>query len=142
MCSYHEIQPNGKEHELFKVYFKYGYICLFLPVSVKHNHHMKKIHSCIFLPLSFSPFLFLVLPFLNLTDGDFSLLNPFGSEVEPLLSLNKSIVLHVLKGRCPEKQRMDLFQLKKQANTSLAVRGNQMYNLCSRVNRTFLRKYT
>lgn len=141
MCSYHEIQPNGKEHELFKVYFKYEYICLFLPVSVNQNHRMKKcILVSFFLSLS-PPFSFLC-SFLNLTDGDFSLLNPLESEVEPLLSHNKSIVLRVLKGSCPERQRMDLFQLRKQANISLAVRGNQMYNLCSRVNHTFLRKCT
>lgn len=100
---------------------------------------MKKMHLLSF--FLFLPFLFLVLSFLDLTDSDYSLFSPLES-VEPLLSVNKSIVVHVLKGSCPEKQCMDLFQLRKQASISLAVRGNQMYNLCSRVNHTFLRKYT
>lgn len=144
MCSYHEMQPNGKAHELFKVYFKYEYICLFLSVSVSQTHMNKCILESFYLFLllsaSFSSFLFLVLFSTWLTD--FSLLNPLESEVEPLLSLRISIVLHVLEGSCPEKQCMDLFQLRKQTSISLAIRGNQMYNLCSRVNHTLLRKYT
>lgn len=138
MCSYHEIQPNGKAHELFKVYFKYEYICLFLSVSVSQTH----MNKCILV----SFYLFLLLSFycafLYLTDSDFSLLNPLESEAEPLLSLHISVLLHVLKGSCLEKQCMALFQLRKQTSISLARRGNQMCNLCSRVNHTLLRKYT
>lgn len=90
--------------------------------------------------LSFSPFLFLVLPFLKSTDSDFFPLNPLDSEAEPLLSHNKSSVLHVLNRNCPEKQCIDLFQLRKQANISLAIRRNQIYNLCSKVSHVFLQK--
>lgn len=77
---------------------------------VNQNHHMKKMHLLSF--FLFLPFLFLVLSFLDLTDSDYSLFNPLES-VEPLLSVNKSVVVHVLKGSCPEKQCMDLFQLRK-----------------------------
>lgn len=84
-----------------------------------------------------------MLSFLNLSEGDFLLLNRFESEIEPALSPNKSIVLHVLKGICPEKQCMDWFQLRRQASISLAARENQTYNLCSSINHTsFLRTYT
>lgn len=73
--------------------------------------------------------------------GWVSLFNPLGWEVEPK-GLTKSIVLCAFRGSCPEKQCMDLFQLRKQAKISLAGRGNQMYDLCSRVSHTYLRKYS
>lgn len=40
-----KFQPNGKELELFKVYFK-----PMLPVSVNQNRH-EKLDSLVFLPL-------------------------------------------------------------------------------------------
>lgn len=60
----------GKNLNYLKCISSLNIFAYILPVSAKQNRH-KKLDSCVFLPLSFSPFLFLVLPFLKLTDSDF-----------------------------------------------------------------------
>lgn len=134
-----KLQPNGKELELFKVYFKPEYICLYTSCISQTIATRNWILVSFFLSLS-TPFSFLCSLYLNWLTVIFFPLNSLDSDIEPVLSHNKSSVLHVLHRNRPEKQCIDLFQLRKQANISLAIRRNQMYNLCSRVNHVFLQK--